>query len=359
MRGSERQGGELFSYVSLEDRVPKSHPLRKIRKLVDKALQSLDETFDSIYSEHGRPSIPPEHLIRASLLQVFFSIRSERLLMEQLDYNLLFRWFVGLSADERVWDASTFSKNRDRLVQADVGKALFDEIVGLARRKRLLSSEHFSVDGTLIAAWASQKSVRRTDGSDDDNPDGSGRNASRNFHGEKRSNKTHQSRTDPEALLARKGNTHPTRPSFMGHILMENRNGLIVDAALTQATGTAERDTALDFAQQLRSRSTLGADRGYDTRGFVAGLRAQQVTPHIAQNTKRPGGSALDGRTTRHAGYAHSQRIRKRVEEPFGWGKTVGGLRQTKYRGIKRVRQHFVTTMAAFNLVRLLKLCPT
>lgn len=358
MRGDDRVSSSLFSYVSLEDRVPRNHPLRKIKKLVDKALKGLDETFSEIYSEQGRPSIPPEFLVRASLLQVFYSVRSERLLMEQLDYNLLFRWFVGLSADERVWDASTFSKNRDRLVDADVGKQLFDEIVRQARRKKLLSSEHFSVDGTLIAAWASQKSVRRKDGDDDDNPDGVGRNASRNYHGEKRSNSTHASRTDPEALLARKGNTHPTRPSYLGHILMENRNGLVRDADLTQATGTAERETALVFAAQLKPGSSLGADRGYDTRGFVAGLRSQNVTPHVARNVNRPGGSAIDGRTTRHESYTISQRIRKRVEEPFGWGKEVGSLRQTKYRGIRRVRQHFITTMTAFNLIKLMKLCP-
>jgi IS5 family transposase len=297
--------------------------------------------------------------LRASLLQVFYSIRSERLLMEQLNYNLLFRWFVGLSADTRVWDPSTFSKNRDRLVAADVGRAVFDEVVKLARRKRLTSDEHFSVDGTLIAAWASQKSVRRKDGNDDDNPDGQGRNAGRNFHGERRRNETHASRTDPEALLMRKGNTHPTRPSYQGHALIENRQGLVVDAELTQATGRAEREAALQMADRLPAGSTLGADKGYDTREFVADLRARQITPHVAQNINRRGGSAIDGRTTRHSGYAASQRSRKRVEEPFGWGKTVGSLRQTKYRGVQRVRQQWMLTMAAFNLVRLGKLCAT
>ena len=358
MRGDDRSAEDLFSYVSLEQRVPRKHPLRKVKKLVDKALIGLDAKFDEIYSNDGRPSIPPEFLVRASLLQVFYSIRSERMLMEQLDYNLLFRWFVGLSVDDQVWDASTFSKNRDRLVAADVGKALFDEVVRLARRKRLTSSEHFSVDGTLIAAWASQKSVRRKDGDDDDNPDGVGRNAGRNFHGEKRRNETHESRTDPEALIARKGNTHPSRPSYLGNILIENRNGLVVDADLGQATGTGERDAAIGFAEELKPGATLGADKNYDTKGFVAGLRDRCVRPHVAQNTNRPGGSAIDARTTRHESYRISQRHRKRVEEPFGWGKEIGNIRQTKFRGVSRVRQQFLTTMAAFNFVRLGKLYP-
>ncbi|MEJ2153326.1 MAG: IS5 family transposase [Gemmatimonadota bacterium] len=359
MRGDDRFEGELFSYVSLEDRVPRHHPLRKIKKLVDKALKALDVDFERMYSDIGRPSIPPEFLVRASLLQVFYSIRSERMLMEQLNYNLLFRWFVGMSADERVWDASTFSKNRNRLVEADIGRAVFDEVVKHARRKKLTSDEHFSVDGTLIAAWASNKSVRRKDGGDDDNPDGKGRNAGRNFHGERRRNETHASRTDPEALLMRKGNTHPSRPSYQGHVLIENRQGLVVDAELTQATGRAERETALQMADRLAARSTLGADKAYDTREFVAELRSRGITPQVAQNTKRRGGSAIDGRTTRHESYAVSQRIRKRVEEPFGWGKTVGGIRQTKFRGVLRVRQQWLMTMAACNLVRMSKLCAT
>jgi transposase len=358
LRGDDRFDGGLFSYVSLEDRIPKRHPLRKVKKLVDKALEGLDPTFDEIYSEMGRPSIPPEFLVRASLLQVFYSIRSERLLMEQLDYNLLFRWFVGLSVDDRVWDASTFSKNRDRLASADVGKGLFDEIVRMAEQKKLMSDEHFSVDGTLIAAWASHKSVRRKDGDDDDNPDGVGRNAGRNFHKETRSNDTHASRTDPEAFLARKGNTHPTRPSYLGHVLMENRNGLLVDAELTQATGYGEREAAIGMVQGLGAGATLGADKGYDTKGFVASLREIKVTPHVAQNSNRRGGSAIDGRTTRHLGYEISQRIRKRVEEPFGWAKEIGNLRQTKFRGRRRVRQQFLLTMAAFNLIRLRGLYP-
>ena len=358
MRGEHREDGGLFSYVSLESRIPKRHPIRQMRQLVDSALANLDQLFDEIYAREGRPSIPPERLIRASLLQVLYSIRSERQLMEQLDYNLLFRWFVGLGVDEPVWNPSTFSKNRDRLAEADVGRRLFDEIVELARRQGLTSDEHFSVDGTLIAAWASQKSVRRKDGDDDDNPDGVGRNAGRNFHGEKRSNKTHASRTDPEALLASKSNGIAARPSYAGHTLMENRNGLIVDAELTPAAGTAERETAADMAGGLRAGSTLGADKAYDTQGFVQDLRALGVTPHVSQNLNRNGGSAIDGRTTRHPGYEISQRIRKRIEEPFGWAKQIGGLRQTKQRGLKRVRQEYLKVMAAYNLVRLRNLLP-
>lgn len=358
MRGEHREDGGLFSYVSIEDRVPKKHPIRKARKLVDAALRDLDEVFSEIYAENGRPSIPPEQLVRASMLQVLFSVRSERQLMEQLDYNLMFRWFVGLSIDDPVWHPTTFSKNRDRLAQADVGRRLFESIVAMARKQGLTSNDHFSVDGTLIQGWASQKSIRRKDGSDDDDPDGVGRNAGRNFHGESRSNKTHASRTDQEALIARKGNSVPAAPSYAGHILIENRNGLLVDAELTQATGTAERDAALEMSSALRAGATLGADKGYDTRGFVEELRAQRITPHVAQNTKRPGGSAIDGRTTRHAGYKISQRCRKRVEEPFGWAKTVGGIRQVKVRGVKRVRQVFLFVMATYNLVRLRNLMP-
>lgn len=358
MRGDYQDGGDLFSYVSLEQRVPKSHPIRKMRKLVDEALTNLDAIFDEIYADKGRPSIPPERLIRASLLQVIYSIRSERQLMEQLDYNLMFRWFVGLSVDEPVWNPSTFSKNRDRLAQADIGRRLFEEIVEMARRRNLTSNEHFSVDGTLIAAWASQKSVRRKDGSDDDNSDGVGRNAGRNFHGERRSNKTHGSRTDPEALIASKSNGMAARPSYTGHTLMENRNGLLVDAELTQASGTAERDAAIEMALTLKSGATVGADKGYDTRDFVQDLRSLNITPHIAQNLNRAGGSAIDARTTRHAGYQLSQRARKRVEEPFGWAKQIGGLRQTRFRGLERVRQDFLRVMAAYNLIRIRNLLP-
>jgi transposase len=357
MRGVEQSNGTLFSLVSLDDRVPKTHPLRKIRALSDDALNDMDGDLAVLYSNTGRPSIPPECLLRASLLQALYSVRSERQLMEQIDYNLLFRWFVGLSIDEPVWDASTFSKNRSRLMDADIGKALFEQTVRLARKKRLMSSDHFSVDGSLIAGWASQKSVRRKDGNDDDNPDGQGRNASRNFHNEKRSNTTHASRSDPDALLARKGGT-ASRPSYMGHSLIEHRNGLLVDAELTQATGYAERETALRMALHLPEGSTMAGDRNYDTRDFVAQLRALKITPHVAQNLNRPGGSAIDARTTRHEGYRISQRIRKRVEETFGWAKEVGNQRQTKFRGIQRVRLSYLLTMTAYNLRRLSNLIP-
>jgi transposase len=353
VRGEAERTDDMFSYVKLESRVPKHHPLRKVRKLVDASLEGMEDTLASLYSDHGRPSIAPEFLIRASLLQVFFSVRSERQLMEQLDYNLLFRWFVGLSVDEPVWDASTFSKNRDRLASADVGRALFESVLKLARRKGLTSNEHFSVDGTLIAAWASQKSVRRKDGDDDDNPDGARRSAGRNFHGERRTNDTHASRTDPEALIARKGNTHPARPSYAGHVLMENRNGIVVDAMLTPATGTAERDAAEAMAEGLTRGSTIGADKAYDTRGFVSALRSRGITPHVAQNHNRTWGSAIDGRTTRHSGYEVSQKIRKRIEEVFGWGKQVGLLRQFKVRGLERAEQVYLLVMSAFNLTRM------
>ncbi|MEZ5595762.1 MAG: IS5 family transposase [Pseudomonadales bacterium] len=356
MRGETDQSDSLFSYVSLEDRVPKHHPLRRMRKLVDEVLTKMDSMLDAMYAEVGRPSIPPERLIRASLLQCLYTIRSERQLMEQLDYNLLFRWFVGLGIDEKVWNASTFSKNRDRLASADIGKELFGHIVDLARRRHLLSDGHFSVDGTLIAAWASQKSVRRKDGHDDDNPDGVGRNAGRNFHGESRKNDTHASRTGPDSRLASKSHGIAARPSYTGHTMMENRNGLLVDADLTLATGTAERETAAEMATHLKSGATVGADKGYDTQGFVSALRKSRVTPHVAQNSNRRGGSAIDGRTTRHEGYVISQRIRKRIEEAFGWAKQIGGLRQTKYRGLSNVRQHYLLVMAAYNLVRLRKL---
>lgn len=364
MRGTDDRQDGLFSYVSLEARVPKDHPLRPIRKLLDEALSALTRELDAIYAVDGRPSIAPERLLRASLLQVLYSVRSERLLCEHLDYNLLFRWFVGLSADEPVFNHSTFSKNRDRLLEADIARALFAEVYARAERENLTSNEHFSVDGTLIDAWASQRSFRRKDGSDDDNPDGTGRNAGRNFHGEKRSNVTHASTTDPEAQLFRKSHAHPAKLCYGAQILMENRNGLVADARVVQATGTAERDTALEMLRERpgENRLTVGADKAYDTFDFIAGTRALNVTPHVAQNTARRGGSAIDDRTTRHPGYAISQRIRKRIEECFGWGKTIGGMRQTKLRGTAKVDGQFVMTMVAYNLVmlrRLLQPVPT
>lgn len=347
----------MFSYISLDARVPKGHPLRPVRAMVDSALKAMSRDFARIYSTEGRPSIAPERLLRALLLQVFYSIRSERLLMESLDYNLLFRWFVGLSADEPVWERTTFSKNRERLLEGEVARRFFELILRQAEQAGLTSEEHFSVDGTLIEAWASHKSFRRKDGGDDDNPDGPGRNAGRNFHGETRSNDTHASTTDPDARMYRKGNGTPAKLCFAGHVLMENRNGLVVDAMVTEANGTAEREAALQMlARRPAARVTVGADKAYDTQDFIAQARALGVTPHVAQNDKRRGGSAIDGRTTRHPGYGLSQVIRKRIEEVFGWGKTVGPLHKTKLRGLARVGFQMLLTAAGFNLIRMRRL---
>lgn len=360
MRGYDQRQDGLFSYVSLETRVPSDHPLRAIRGMVDDALKSLSRDFGRLYAREGRPSIAPERLLRALVLQVLYSIRSERLLVEELDYNLLYRWFVGLSADEPVWERSTFSKNRDRLMAGDIGRKFFNRVLDQARVAGLTSDEHFSVDGTLIDAWASQKSFRRKDGSDDDNPNGPGRNAGRNFQGETRSNDTHASTTDPEARMYRKSNAHPARLCYAGHVLMENRNGLVVDAMVTQATGFSEREAALEMMRRVPGgRSTLAADKAYDVIGFVDSLRALGVTPHVAQNLTRRGGSAIDARTTRHPGYAVSQTVRKRIEEIFGWGKTIGPMRKTKLRGAARVGFEMLLTVAGFNLVRMRKLLAT
>ena len=355
MRGIDDGQDGMFSYISLDARIPKNHPLRPICRLVDEALKALSKEFDAIYAVEGWPSIAPERLLRAALLQVLYSVRSERLLCEQLDYNLLFRWFVGLSADERVFDHSSFSKNRERLLAAEIARSLFAEVYTQAQAAGLTSDEHFSVDGTLIDAWASQKSFRRKDGGDDDNSAGIGRNAGRNFHEERRSNETHESRTDPQARLFRKSHAHPAKLCHAGQVLMENRNGLVAQAKVVPASGRAERDTAIEMLGQLPAmgRITVGADKAYDTQGFVEQLRELNITPHVAQNHKRRGGSAIDGRTSRHAGYTLSQQIRKRIEECFGWGKTVGGRRQTKYRGTRKVDFQFVLTMTAYHLVRL------
>lgn len=353
MRGADTQQEGLFSYLSTESRIPKNHPLRPIREMVNTALAELGPDFEAIYSVDGRPSIAPEKLLRGSLLQILYSIRSERLLCEQLDYNLLFRWFVGLSVDDPVWDHSTFTKNRDRLLESDIARRFFEAIVSQARAQGLTSDEHFSVDGTLIEAWASMKSVRRKDGSDDP-PQGGGRNPERDFHGEKRKNETHESSTDCESRMFRKGKGKEARLCYMGHALMENRHGLVVDAQVTEATGTAERDSAIEMVGERAGsrRITVGADKLYDTGEFVADMRAINVTPHVAQNdTHRR--SAIDGRTTCHEGYDISQRVRKRIEEVFGWGKTVGPLRQTKFRGKERVNFHMLLTMAGYNLVRM------
>lgn len=360
MRGTDERQDGLFSYVSLEARVPSDHPLRPIREMVDAALESMSRDFNRIYAREGRPSIAPERLLRASLLQVLYTIRSERLLVEELDYNLLYRWFVGLSADEPVWERSTFSKSRDRLMEGDIARKFFDRVLAQAKAAGLTSDEHFSVDGTLIDAWASQKSFRRRDGSDDDNPDGTGRNAGRNFRGEKRTNDTHASTSDPEARMYRKSHAHPAKLCYAGHVLMENRNGHVVDAMVTPATGLSEREAALDMLSRVPGeRVTLGADKAYDVADFVEQLRDIGVTPHVAQNLARPGGSAIDGRTTRHPGHEVSQVIRKRIEEVFGWGKTVGPMRKTKLRGVGRVGFEMLLTVTGYNLVRMRNLLAT
>jgi transposase len=363
MRGADQRSEGIFSYVRLEQRVPADHPLRAIRDLVDAALKDLSRDFARLYARHGRPSIPPERLLRALLLQAFYTVRSERQLMEQLDYNLLFRWFVGLSMDDPVWDATVFCKNRDRLLDGDIAAKFFVTVLNLPQVRGLLSSEHFSVDGTLIEAWASMKSFVPKDG--DDPPSGKqsggsqGRNAERDFHGEKRKNDTHSSTTDPDARLFRKGAGKEAKLCHMGHLMMENRNGLIVDARLTEANGTAERTTALDMIEDnAKPGSTVGADKNYDTADFVAGCRERGCTPHVSQNdTNRR--SAIDARTTRHPGYRISTIKRKRIEEPFGWIKTVGGLRKTRHRGRGLVEWFFVLTAAAYNLVRIPKMLAT
>lgn len=371
MRGEDRDSGALFSYVSCEARVPADHPLRPIRAIVDEALEVLSPVFDRLYAQtgrpSGRPSIAPEKLLRALLLQALYGIRSERQLIEQLDYNLLFRWFVGLSMDAPVWDATVYSKNRDRLIEGDVAARLLQAIVLSERVKALLSDDHFSVDGTLIDAWASMKSFRPKDAGDDGGPPagsgGAGRNAERDFRGRKRSNQTHASTTDPDARLYRKGDGQSSWLCFMGHLLMENGNGLIVDAALTRASGTAERDTALVMLDRRRRqrRITLGADKAYDVSGFIDALRARTVTPHIAVDghltkTGKRRKTRIDGRTTRHAGYAASQRIRKRIEESFGWIKSAAGLAKTRHRGLDRAGWMFTLTATACNLARLPRL---
>jgi transposase len=350
----------MFSDVGLEARIPADHPLRPMRAMVDEALRRLSQQFSRLYADSGRPSIPPERLLRALLLQALYSIRSERQLMEQLEYNLLYRWFVGLGIDDPVWVPTVFTKNRDRLVEGEIAESFFEEVLGQARSAGLLSSEHFSVDGTLIEAWASQKSFRRRDGSGRDSDDDPG-NPTVDFRGEKRSNETHASTTDPEARLSRKkGKT--SQLAYMGHLLTENRNGLIVSAMLTEADGYAERLAALEMVRDLSrtKRITLGADRGFDSEDFVAGCRRRNVTPHVAQHTVNRA-SRIDPRTTRHPGYEVSQRKRKRIEECFGWMKTVGEMRKTRHKGTERVGWMFIFTAAAYNLVRIrnLQAAPT
>jgi transposase len=358
MRGCDGRTGELFSYVDLEARVRSDHPLRVIRSIVEDALARLEQDFSRLYAPIGRPSIPPEKLLRAMLLQAFYSIRSERQLMERLEYDLLFRWFVGIGIDDPAWDHSVFSKNRDRLLEGDIATKFLAAVLAQPRVKKLLSTEHFSVDGTLIEAWASLKSFKPRDGSDEPPQQGSGRNAEADFHGEKRSNETHISSTDPDARLYRKGPGKEAKLCFIGHALMENRHGLLVDACLTQADGHAERVAALTMIEPRADRPraiTLGADKAYDVEDFVNELRSMNVTPHVAQNVSGRR-SAIDARTSRHGGYALSQRIRKVLEEAFGWIKTVGGQEKTKFRGVGRVGLAFTFAAAAYDLVRLPKL---
>ena len=354
MRGDDQQQNHIFSYLSPEARVRKDHPLRAIRTMVDEVLTQLSRRFDTMYARVGRPSIAPEKLLRAQLLQMLYSIRSERLLMEEMDYNLLFRWFVGLNADDEVWDPTVFSKNRDRLLEADVAQEFLARVVEQARVKGLTSDEHFSVDGTLLEAWASTKSFQPKDEKPSSPPDDPG-NPTVNFRGERRSNETHASKTDPEALLARKSQGKESRLSYSGNLLVENRNGLIVDAEVFQANGTAERDAALVMLEQVPGTKavTVGGDKGFDTRDFVKECRHMGVTPHVAQNHARPGGSAIDGHTTRHPGYAISQRKRKRIEECFGWLKTIALLRKVRHRGVCKVHWILTLACAAYNLVRM------
>jgi transposase len=350
MRGSDEQPGYLFSYVSAEARVPQDHPLRPLRQVVDAALRRLSPRFEKLYVQFGRPSIAPEKLLRALLLQVLYTIRSERQLVEQLQYNLLFQWFVGLSLDDVVWDATTFTKNRDRLLNGDIATAFFEEVLGEARRRDLLSREHFTVDGTLLDAWASQKSFRPRGDRGPDDP--AGGNVDVDFRGTRRRNDTHVSTTDPDARLAKKGPGREAKLSYAGHVLMENRHGFVVDARVTSADGQGEIDAALLMLEALpgRRRVTVGADKGYDRHRFVTECRHLGITPHVAQKTRQ---TVIDARTTRHHGYAISQRSRKRVEEVFGWMKTTGLLRKLRHRGGPLVEWIFAFTAAAYNLVRL------
>jgi transposase len=354
MRGEDHQQNHMFSYLSPEMRVRKDHPLRAIREMVDEVLSRLSRRFDSMYAKVGRPSIAPEKLLRAQLLQMLYSIRSERLLMEEMDYNLLFRWFVGSNADDEVWDATTFTKNRDRLLEADVAKEFLAEVVAQARARGLTSNEHFTVDGTLLEAWASQKSFQAKEGKQLPPPDDPG-NPTVNFRGERRSNDTHESKTDPQAQMARKSEGKESKLSYSGNLLVENQNGLIVNAEVFVANGTAERDAALVMLERIPGgkQVTVGGDKGFDTRDFVAECRHLGVTPHVAQNLGRRGGSAIDGRTTHHSGYRLSQKKRKRIEECFGWLKTIALMRKLRHRGVCKVDWIFAFACAAYNLVRM------
>lgn len=355
MRGNDDQQSQMFSYLSPEQRVRQDHPLRAIRAMVDEILRALSPQFDRLYAREGRPSIAPEKLLRALILQMLYSVRSERLLMEEIEYSILFRWFVGLNLDEEVWNATVFTKNRDRLLDGDIARQFLAEVVAQAREQGWVSDEHFTVDGTLLEAWAGAKSFRRKDHSGPEPGDDDPGNPTVNFHGEKRSNETHASKTDGEALLARKGAGKEAKLSYSGHLLMENRNGLIVQAMAWEASGTAERESALLLLDQVcgDKRITVGADKGYDTKDFVRQCRERKITPHVAQNTTRPGGSAIDARTTWPEGYDVSQRKRKRVEECFGWLKTVALVRKLRHRGLFKVDWIFTLACATYNLVRV------
>ena len=350
MRGHDITQSSLFVTRTVASFVPAGHPLLRMRKLVDEALKDLDDLFSSIYASAGRESIPPERLIRASLLQILFSIRSERQLVEQIEYNMLYRWFVGLELEDPVWNHSTFSKNRDRLLDHAVFEHFFDTVLAMAKKRKLLSDEHFSVDGTLVDAWASHGSLKRRDGSDDDKP-GDGKD----FHGETRSNRTHVSGTDPESELMKKTSGTASRLSYGVDALMENRNGLVVGVGVRPAATVTERDGALDLlaVESAPRRKTVGGDKGYDTHDFVHGCRALNFTPHVAMNTARPGGSALDARTAHHAGYKTSIICRRKIESVFGWAKEYGGLRRMKYRGRQSVSGFVEMLMATFNLLRM------
>ena len=354
MRGTDQQQNHVFSYISPEQRVRKDHPLRPIRAMVDEILKQLSPQFSKMYAKVGRPSIPPEQLLRAQLLQMLYSVRSERLLMEEMDYNILFRWFVGLNLDDPVWDATVFTKNRDRLLEAEVAKEFLGRVVAHAREQGWMSDEHFTVDGTLLEAWASLKSFHRKDPSDSSPPDDPG-NPTVDFHGEKRSNRTHESKSDPEAQLARKSKGKEAKLSYSGNLLVENRNGLIVSSRVWEATGIAERYAALEMLQEIPGigRVTVGGDKGFDTADFVRECRNLHMTPHVAQNLGRRGGSAIDSRTTRNLGYRISQKKRKRIEECFGWLKTIALLRKVRHRGTLKVDWMFTFACAAYNLVRM------
>ncbi len=360
MRGEERQQRAMLMVIDAEKRVPKEHPIRRIKQLADAALKQLSPLFDRMYSAVGRPSIPPERLLKASLLMALYTVRSERMFCERLDYDLMFRWFLDLEMDEASFDHSTFSRNRARLLEHEVAGEFFRAVVAQARGLQLLSDEHFTVDGTLVEAWASLKSFNRKDEKSNRPPDDPG-NPTVNFHGERRSNATHQSRTDPDALLAKKGPGKEARLCYSANALMENRNTILVDFQVEPADGRAERRAAIAMADERlpgTRRITLAGDKGYDTGDFVASCRALNITPHVARNLARPGGSAIDARTVRHPGYTLSQWLRKRVEEAFGWMKTIGGLRKTRYRGRARVQMHAYLVAAAYNLIRIAKLSP-